>query len=34
MGQMRHHRPLDVAEAMIDDYYDELPKEESGRHPS
>jgi hypothetical protein len=25
---------LDVAEAMIDDYYDELAKEESGRHPS
>jgi hypothetical protein len=25
---------LDVAEAMIDDHYDELAKEESGRHPS
>ena len=25
---------LDVAEAMIDEYYDELAKEENGRHPS
>ena len=25
---------LDVAEAVIDDHYDALAKEESGRHPS